>query len=612
MLKLPLFRQRGAFSILAAGTLMMALGCLMLVLDTGRLYMEQRKLQKLADTAALEAVARLNEGDCSKSPGLVQTNAIENATSNGFLINGTQSIATRCVKVNTDDGLRVPTPDASGHAVQAIATETVPASLIFRAGSMLGLSDKNEISLQARAVAEREGGEPIAAFSIGAELLKLNSDGLVGLILKSAGVDVNTLTILNSNGLADVAISPAGLLHALEIDVSIHELKALSPQRLIDLTDTKVGLLSLEELIALSVNVVSDSALKLALTTLREDILIAPILEEIEVNIFGLADENALFTLATNPDRAAGPALDTQLKLSDLLSTVILLGAGGRGIEIPELGILGLARVELGVVEPPSIAIGPVGTQAYNAQVRAYINIDTNKTLSSSSILKNLAGALVRIQLPLWIDVTTATAKFEQANCSTPPPSADMLVNSKILNVCLGEIPDENKWSTSLSCDASLQDTDIASILGGTLLKISGSAYIPALTYSEPVDNMLAGESQATGPNNLRLGDTVSDIVTQLTELISDIIDSDSSKGLLGDLLSGLMDIIDLLTGGLLGTTVNAIVHDLISVVTPILNTIGEAILSPLLSSLLGTDAGVGKSYLELYDLNCGAPRLVN
>ncbi|WP_375057289.1 pilus assembly protein TadG-related protein [Zobellella sp. DQSA1] len=605
MLQSPLSRQRGAFSILAVGTLMMALGCLMLVLDTGRLYMEQRKLQKLADTAALESIARLNEGDCSKNPGLVQTNAIENATSNGFLINDTQSIATQCVKIQTNEGLRVSTPDASGHAVQTIATETVPASLIFRAGSMLGLSDKNEISLQARAVAEREGGEPIAAFSIGAELLKLNSDALVGLILKSVGINVDTLTVLNSNGLADVAISPSGILHALGADISIHELKALSPQGLIDLTNTKVGLLSLEDLIDISLDVISDSALEVALTTLRNEVLSDPILKEIQVQLFGLEDENSLFTLATNPDRSVGPALDTQLKISDILSTAILLGTGGRGIEIPELSILGLARVELGVVEPPSIAIGPVGTQAYNAQVRVYIDINTNT--SPLGIIEKIAN----IRLPIWIDVTTATAIFEQANCSAPPPSADMLVTSKTLNICLGEIPDDNKWSTSLSCDTSLQDTDIVTILGGTLLNISGKSHIPALSYSEPIDNILAGESQATGPNNLQLGDTVSDIITQLTELISDIIESDSNKGLLGNLISGLLDILDLLTGGLLGS-VDAVVSELISIITLILNTVGEAILSPLLTALLGTGAGVGKSYLELYDLNCGAPRLIN
>ncbi|WP_152907196.1 pilus assembly protein TadG-related protein, partial [Pseudomonas aeruginosa] len=47
-------RQRGAIGILAATTLLLALICLLLVVDTGRLYLEQRNLQRVADVAALE------------------------------------------------------------------------------------------------------------------------------------------------------------------------------------------------------------------------------------------------------------------------------------------------------------------------------------------------------------------------------------------------------------------------------------------------------------------------------------------------------------------------------------------------------------------------------
>ena len=48
-------RQRGAIGLMAAGTLALALGFMLLVIDSGRLYLEQRKLQRVADTAALEA-----------------------------------------------------------------------------------------------------------------------------------------------------------------------------------------------------------------------------------------------------------------------------------------------------------------------------------------------------------------------------------------------------------------------------------------------------------------------------------------------------------------------------------------------------------------------------
>jgi len=55
-------RQRGAIGLMAAATLSLALVLMLLVVDTGRLYMEQRKLQRVVDSAALEAVSR--GGNC--------------------------------------------------------------------------------------------------------------------------------------------------------------------------------------------------------------------------------------------------------------------------------------------------------------------------------------------------------------------------------------------------------------------------------------------------------------------------------------------------------------------------------------------------------------------
>jgi hypothetical protein len=45
-------RQRGAIGLMAAATLSLALVLMLLVVDTGRLYMEQRKLQRVVDSAA--------------------------------------------------------------------------------------------------------------------------------------------------------------------------------------------------------------------------------------------------------------------------------------------------------------------------------------------------------------------------------------------------------------------------------------------------------------------------------------------------------------------------------------------------------------------------------
>ena len=50
--------QRGAAVIMTAGFMLLGVLCLALAVDTGRLYMEKRSLQRIADVIALEVASR--------------------------------------------------------------------------------------------------------------------------------------------------------------------------------------------------------------------------------------------------------------------------------------------------------------------------------------------------------------------------------------------------------------------------------------------------------------------------------------------------------------------------------------------------------------------------
>ena len=97
-------RQRGAIGLMAAATLSVALVAMLLVVDTGRLYMEQRKLQRVVDNAALEAVSR--GGNCL--PGLTAaTYAGQSAVRNGLAVDANNTLATTCGSlVTAATGLR--------------------------------------------------------------------------------------------------------------------------------------------------------------------------------------------------------------------------------------------------------------------------------------------------------------------------------------------------------------------------------------------------------------------------------------------------------------------------------------------------------------------------
>ncbi|MEZ2745710.1 pilus assembly protein TadG-related protein [Halopseudomonas bauzanensis] len=522
-------RQHGAFSILAAFTLLILLMFLVLALDSGRLYMQQRQLQKVADMAALESISRLPQGNCSAAPEDADLFARQNAQErHGFLKNEDsatlqQSLTTQCVRVETGaDNLRLAQPDEAGPAVQVTASHTVPSSLVLRLGSLFG-DMADTIDLQAVAVAERE--TPAASFSVGAQLLRLNNSRLLGQLLKAVGLDAQYLTILDSDGLATASITPSGLLRALGIDIGIHELKALSPEGLLQLEGTSISLLRLIEVIRLSADVVSDSVLGVDLDLLHQGILHNPLLKDIELQLFGTDTVPGLLQIKSALDGTVGAALDTSINLGELLGASILIGVqqsqehANRGLVIDGLNVLGLAKVELGIVEPPSIGVGPVGTKAYNAQVRLYVGVDTNGLLGG--ILSWLTDTILgtRINLPIWIDVVSGEGTLTAINCEAETPTADILVETDIINACIGKMPEDGKWSTSGSCEVALQEDELIKLLHIPVL--SGKTHIPALRHDDTLLDMTTGETRSTTVNPLALGETVEGLVGGLLDLLS-------------------------------------------------------------------------------------------
>lgn len=510
-------QQRGVFSIAAAGVLLMSLLFLVLVLDSGRLYLEQRRLQKVADTAALEAISRIENGNCSSSPSKAAQYAQDNALRNNFLTETNQAIATSCATLASVDGLtQAITDPKNGPAVQVTTSNTVPSSLIIKAKSLLK-DIPATVTLQATAVAEREA--PSAVFTVGSQLLRLNNDRLLGQLLKAVGLNPERLTVLDADGLANATITPSGLLKALGIKVGINELKALTADGLVDLVKTNVGLLGIADILEVSAKVVESSVLAADLDLLRLDLLNLN-LSKLRINLFDDKTGYGLLKLNTSTSGPVGSALDARIGLGDLISTAIFIGLHeeGRALKVDGLNLLG-QKVELGIVEPPSIGVGPVGTQAYNAQIRLYIGVDTNNLLGG--ILRWLTDTVLgtRVNLPIWIDLISGHGTLEKIDCTAATPTVDISVDSKVLNVCIGKLPEDLKWSSSASCDANLQEDELIKLLHIPIL--SGKSHIPALTHYDYLENMAEGDTLSTSPNKLALGNTVDDLVDGLLDLLS-------------------------------------------------------------------------------------------
>jgi uncharacterized membrane protein len=221
--------------ILGALTLLLSVLFTALAVDTGRLMLEKRRLQAVADMAALDASSQ--SGSCGDGTlATAEAAAVASAARNNHLVSGTRTLVVELGNYSKDEatGVRTwPPEDSALHdrpmSVKVTAGNTVPASLF--AGGILG----EEATLQASAVAQRQA---LAGFSGGSGLLSLDSkksallNPLLGGIL---GSSVN-LTLVSYQGIAATNIT----LESLRIAAGVGTV-----QELLDANLTLVELLQI-------------------------------------------------------------------------------------------------------------------------------------------------------------------------------------------------------------------------------------------------------------------------------------------------------------------------------------------------------------------------------
>lgn len=217
-------RQRGAIGLMAAGTLAVALVFMLLVVDSGRLYMEKRKLQSIADTSALEAAGR--GGLCSPTT-TANDYAKENATRNGFTVvagDNSRGLVVTCGLLTTNaNSVRVFTPDATKNdAVRVVATRSVMTSIATGIWSMFsGAPVSSQMMLSATAVAAY--APPVAQLTIRSSLAAVNSANspLLNVVIGNLLGGSLSLTAAGWNGLLGTNVNLLGYLDQLAIQLNV-------------------------------------------------------------------------------------------------------------------------------------------------------------------------------------------------------------------------------------------------------------------------------------------------------------------------------------------------------------------------------------------------------
>ncbi|MDB5877484.1 MAG: Protein of unknown function rane, partial [Variovorax sp.] len=359
--RFPSRRQRGSIVVTAA----MALSLIVMVLlgsEMAYLFYMKREFQKTADLAALAGAQKL-----LPSPGVdicanARTQAIQNAANN---MAGIALTTVECGQwASSIAGERHFTSGGTDpNALRVTIRSAPPVSILPNLGGA------RTIAVEALAMLDA----PVAAISVTPRLLRTGGDSTLGASLKAIGLNIDNSILVGYEGLATVPITPGGLLCAIP-GAALCPAANISVASLNSLLDTDITLGQLLDAVVaasgrtdlLNANVMLVNALK---TTLGVTAL--------DMRLGSASGASALFATITAPNGYA--ALSSQLNALDVIRTAIGVASSGHAVDIPSLDIslLGLARVtaKMGVVEPPSIAIGRKGITAYSAQVRTFIHV---------------------------------------------------------------------------------------------------------------------------------------------------------------------------------------------------------------------------------------------
>lgn len=390
-------KQRGAIGLMAAGVLAVVLAFTLLVIDSGRLYLEKRKLQGVADTAALEAVSR--NGTCLAGLSAAAY-AGQSVARNYFVVGNGNTLVTSCGSVTTGaSGQRTFSANpALSSAIQVVASKTVTTSV---AGGVWALFSGNPVSLNTVLSATAVAAKPtpsLAQLTINSTLASVNTASaslLNPLFSGLLGGNLN-LTLAGWNGLLNTNISLLSYLDQLAINLGV----------------TAGNYTQL-----LNTNVTASQLIQAAITVLTANGATADVLTALG-SLKIAAINQAPLTLGQILQLQTGTtaaALNANLQVFQLIQGVVQLSnsQSAAAATLP-VSLLGLANIttQVKVIEPPQLSaigdpalaaanpLGPNAIYVRTAQVRTEVTVSLPVLSSLSGLttaVNNLVGPLTPV-----------------------------------------------------------------------------------------------------------------------------------------------------------------------------------------------------------------------
>lgn len=454
-------RQRGAIGLMAALTLGMALMFLLVVVDSGRLYLKKRDLQRVADMAALEASTR--GGDCAAG-NTATVYATASANRNGFTLpDPNHTLLVACGALTLDaNNLRVFGADPSkSEAIRVIASHSVPQSVAGGVGALFGGAPRAAtINLTASAVAALP--PPLASLTLRSTTLSVDTSKSATLNALFGGLLGGNLNINAAgwNGLVNTDISLLGYLDRLKVDLNLN---AAGYDQVLGNT------IAVSQLIQTAVNVL-DPGGTLGATATIASLQALKVAAGATTVVLG----NVLHVEAGSTVTALG----TNLKVFDLIEAVVQLANKKNGLvaTLP-INLAGLAQItaRVQVLEPPQLSaignpknaalapLGPNRIYVKTAQVRTLLSIDLpvlntivaliNAAADLAGPLTNTLNALLNLNL---VGVLNSLTCALLVPCQTP----DIIVLPPPIRIDVAlDVASANSYVTAYSCVSTTNKT---------------------------------------------------------------------------------------------------------------------------------------------------------
>lgn len=573
-------RERGAVAVMSVLWISVALIGLM-ALDIGNLFWQRREMQRAADTAALAGGQMVGLG-CDAARMHAEGNARNSGTGRANLTTA-DAIDVRC---GNWDPARAPSGEspyfeagtAPLNAVAVSVSRTVP--LLF---AISWNSPNRVVSARATAYAP-----DINVFSIGTGLLNLSDASPVNRLLNGLLGTTIDLDLVSFQGLSTAQLKLASL-------IGVAPLNAGNVQELLD---TQVQL--------------RDFVLASATALSQTDPVNANLLQTIAVGIKPL--QMRLGDLLEFKSPTAAAAAQANVGVLDLLVGAAQLSNGKNFVDLGTMiNLPGLASVDvkLAVIEPPRIAVGPVGTVARSAQVKAMVVV---KALNVS--LPNVL-TLNALNLPIYIESASGTSTLENVSCADRRADASVRMEAEtaIVSTCLSGMAATDLPTSGPTSAVCAQSAPITSLQLGLPVPLLGTVPVAdvSLGVSIPIKASTRTTQDLTFGNG---GPPGSDVVnswqqinqnglgTALSNLVTTLVAESTITPKVT--LLGILPLAPLL-GPL--TTLTDAVRSRLGTVVGLLAAPLDATVSPLLR-MLGIE--LGYSTVKQISMRCGDVQLVH